>query len=359
MRIALSGYYGFDNAGDEALLSAITTSIRELAPRAEFVVFSGNPGSTSRNHGIPAVYYKNPFKLLRSLIRSDLLISGGGSIFQDITSGRSLPYYIGVVALAKLMGRPVMFYAQGIGPIKRRISRLLMRLVANRVDLISLRDQESARLLAEIGVKRPPVMITADPVLALKPETHDHESVAACLSGWGIDGKKLVCVSVRQWPALQGYQQNLARVLDRLAKSGYTVLFIPMAWPEDIAESRLVMGLMAEKSSLVDRKMNSRELLALISRSELLLGMRLHALIFAASQGVLFAGISYDPKVEAFLHSYGLEPLPLESDRMFERLAQLLDSGEMREDIAARSRDLRNKSSENAVLALSLIKPSL
>lgn len=356
MRIALSGYYGFDNAGDEALLSAITSSVRELAPEAEFVVFSGNPGNTSKVHGIPAVYYKSPFKVMRSLMNSDLLISGGGSIFQDITSGRSLPYYIGVVALAKLIGRPVMFYAQGVGPINRQLSKFLMRLVGNRVNLISLRDQESARLLQEIGVTRPPVMITADPVLALQPGTSDQENIAACCSVWGIGNKPLICVSVRHWPALDGYQQELARVLDRLAGCGYTILFVPMAWPEDIPESRLIMSLMEENSSIVDRKLNSKELLALIGRSEMLLGMRLHALIFAASQGVLFAGISYDPKVEAFLHSYGLEPLPLAYDLMQERIQQLLDSGEMREDITRRSLDLRSKSKENAILALSLIK---
>ncbi|MEN6391540.1 MAG: polysaccharide pyruvyl transferase CsaB [Syntrophomonas sp.] len=357
MRIALSGYYGFDNAGDEALLSAITSSVRELAPEAEFVVFSGNPGSTSKTHGIPAVYYKSPLQVMRSLLKSDLLISGGGSIFQDITSSRSLPYYIGVVALAKLLGRPVMFYAQGVGPINRKLSRLLMRLVANRVDLISLRDRESAHLLQEIGVKRPPVMITADPVLALQPGASDLETIKACCSNWYIGNKPLICVSVRHWPALDGYQQHLARVLDRLVGRGFTILFVPMAWPEDILESRLIMSLMQETSSIVDRKLNSRELLALISQSEMLLGMRLHSLIFAASQGVLFGGISYDPKVEAFLHSYGLEPLPLTYEPMQERILQLLGSGEMREEITRRSLDLRDKSRENAILALSLIKP--
>lgn len=356
MRIALSGYYGFDNAGDEALLSAITSSIKELAPDAEFVVFSGNPVGTGKTHRIPAVYYKSPLKVMRSLLNSDLLISGGGSIFQDITSGRSLPYYIGVVALAKLMGRPVMFYAQGVGPINRKLSKFLMRLVGNRVDLISLRDQESARLLQEIGVTRPPVMITADPVLALQPETSDRDEIAAICSDWGIKDKPLICVSVRHWPALDGYQQHLALVLDKLVKGGYAILFVPMAWPEDISESRLIMSLMEENSLIVDRKLNSKELQALIARSELLVGMRLHALIFAASQGVLFAGISYDPKVEAFIYSYGLEPLPLTSPLMEERILQLLSSVDIKEAMIRRSQDLRKKSTENAVLALSLIK---
>ncbi len=81
MKIALSGYYGFDNAGDEALLSAITSSIKRLSPSANFVVFSGCPERTAALHGIRAVYHKNPWQVFRELLDADLLISGGGSIF--------------------------------------------------------------------------------------------------------------------------------------------------------------------------------------------------------------------------------------------------------------------------------------
>jgi polysaccharide pyruvyl transferase WcaK-like protein len=103
MKIALSGYYGFDNSGDEALLSAITSTIRKIEPRASFVVFSGCPGQTARLHGLRAVNRMNPYSVTRELMQSDLLISGGGSLFQDVTGPRSLPYYISIVALAKIL----------------------------------------------------------------------------------------------------------------------------------------------------------------------------------------------------------------------------------------------------------------
>ena len=61
MKIALSGYYGFDNAGDEALLLAISSSIKNLVPDCEFVVFSGNPAKTMQLHKIRAVYNMNPW----------------------------------------------------------------------------------------------------------------------------------------------------------------------------------------------------------------------------------------------------------------------------------------------------------
>ncbi|HWP95239.1 MAG TPA: polysaccharide pyruvyl transferase CsaB [Syntrophomonadaceae bacterium] len=356
MKIALSGYYGFDNAGDEALLSAITSSIKPLAPEAEFVVFSGNPAKTSSAHGIRAIYYKNPWVLIRELWECDLLISGGGSIFQDITSARSLPYYISVVALAKMLGKPVMFYAQGVGPIRRPFSKFLMRLVASRVDMISLRDQESASVLRELGVTRPPLRITADPVFSLQPGVEEKGVIERLSQDQGWNKLPLICVSVRHWPALDGYQTNLARVLDTMVLRGYGVLFAPMAWPEDIPESKEVLALMKEKAFLIDKRLSSTELLALIGRSKLVIGMRLHALIFAASQGVLFAGISYDPKVDAFLHLYQLDSLPPTAENMSTCLDRLLDQAEVQKRIAEKSEELRARAQENAGLALSLIK---
>src|SRR5205807_7129447 len=105
--------------------------------------------------------------LRRSRKESDRLISGGGSLLQDTTSLRSLIYYLWVVRLAHSCGAPIMFYAQGIGPLRRKVSRALTRLVANRVQQITVRDAESADLLRRIGVNRPPIEVTADPAFAL------------------------------------------------------------------------------------------------------------------------------------------------------------------------------------------------
>jgi len=356
MRIALSGYYGFDNAGDEALLSAITSTIKKLEPAADFVVFSGHPRKTSSLHGIRAVYYLHPGQLLHELFRADLLISGGGSIFQDITSARSLPYYISVVALAKILGKPVIFYAQGVGPINRSLSKFLMRLVGNRVDLITLRDHDSAIYLERLGVSRPPMIITSDPVFSLQPEPGDREDMDKLLQEMGLRGQVLVGVAVRQWLALEGYQEALARVLDELAERDCRILFIPMAYPEDIPAARKVMNLMKNDALLLERHLGAREHLALIAHLDIMIGMRLHALIFAASQGVPFVGISYDPKVDAFLKLFEMKPLPLAYEDMKAEIERLLEDNEWREQIRKRAGEMREKSVENARLALSLLR---
>ena len=96
--IAISGYYGFSNAGDEAMLAAMIEVIGDLAPEAIITVISGNPDDTRRRHGVQAVHRLDVPAVMRLLKRSKLLISGGGSLLQDVTSERSLYYYLGVMS---------------------------------------------------------------------------------------------------------------------------------------------------------------------------------------------------------------------------------------------------------------------
>ncbi|MGR6837139.1 polysaccharide pyruvyl transferase CsaB [Syntrophomonas erecta] len=356
MKIALSGYYGFDNAGDEALLSAITSTIKRLEPSANFVVLSGYPGKTARLHGLRAVNRINPFSVTREIRGSDLLISGGGSLFQDVTGPFSLPYYISIVALAKLLRKPVIFYAQGVGPINRRYSKLLMRWIANQVDIITLRDDDSLQLLQRIGVTRPPTLVTADPVFTLQPGEQDEHTMKKLLEQVGIHSSSLVGVSVRQWTPLEGYQTRLASLLDRLVRTGLQVVFIPMEYPADIAESVKVSHLMQEKSLVLDRQFSSQEHLALISHLHLMIGMRLHSLIFAASQQIPFLGISYDPKIDAFLKLFNLKPLDGDVDQMYMQVEGLLQDRIQLEKMRATAGQFREKAEQTARLALSLIK---
>ncbi len=357
MRIVLSGYYGFDNAGDEALLAAITSSIHQYAPEAEFTVLSGSPQKTAELHQVPAVYYMNPFAVIQTLRNCDLLISGGGSIFQDVTSVRSLTYYIGIVALARLFNRPVIFYAQGVGPINRRISKFLMRRIANRVNFISLRDETSMEFLRSIGVSRPPMKVTADPVFALQARPAEQAAMEDTIRRFNPQNRPCIGVSLRSWKPLDGYQPLLAAQLDDLSRQGYQIVFVPLAFPEDIPACETVASLMQQPSFIVkDRLLTSGEHLALISHFHLMIGMRLHALVFSARCGVPFAGISYDPKVEAFLSIFGQKPLALQSSAMTEHLHDLLQNTEKRRELETVSHTLCEKACENAHIALAILK---
>jgi len=96
VKIVISGYYGFGNAGDEAILEAMVRDLRALAPGARLVVLSADPAATAARCGVEAVPRMHLPSVLGALRGADLFISGGGSLLQDATSWRSVPYYAGI-----------------------------------------------------------------------------------------------------------------------------------------------------------------------------------------------------------------------------------------------------------------------
>lgn len=360
MRIVLSGYYGFDNAGDEALLTAISNSLRAVDTTLEITVLSGNPARTAIVHGVRAVSRVNPLVLVRELSRADLLISGGGSLLQDVTGPLSIPYYLGIVVLAKLLKTRVVFYAQGVGPVERRLSRWLIKLVANQVELITLRDTKSADLLKSIGVYRPPVSVTADPVFSLRPAREEIEQAESYLAELGLQKHQgIIGISIRSWNTFTDLQ--MAALLDKLAESGHPLLLIPLQHPVDLEYSLKIRQLMKGSVTIAETQFTSTGLMGLISHLRLLVGMRLHSLIFAACVGTPFEGISYDPKVDSFLKQFNKTPLFGNGDFNPETVAGMINQtisspGNDSSMILNQVADLKEKADQNAMLALRVLK---
>ena len=142
-RIVVSGYYGAKNAGDEAMLAAMLEVLGDLDPELHITVISADPADTRRRHGVEAIGSFDAGAIFSAMRRADLVVSGGGSLLQNVTSGRSLYYYMAVIFLALLLGKRVMLYAQGIGPVTGVFACRAMRWLGNRVSLITVRDEGS------------------------------------------------------------------------------------------------------------------------------------------------------------------------------------------------------------------------
>ena len=100
-KIVVSGYFGFDNSGDDAILKAMVEDFKKLNRDIEIRALSKNPEKTRRVYGINAVDRFSLKELVKALRDADLLLSGGGSLLQDITSTRSIIYYLSVIIIAK------------------------------------------------------------------------------------------------------------------------------------------------------------------------------------------------------------------------------------------------------------------
>ena len=294
MHIVLSGYYGFDNVGDEAILLSIITALRKQQPDIELTVLSNNPEKTAKTYDVKAINRWKLKEVARVLKKADGLISGGGSLLQDQTGMKTIPYYCIIMRVAKFMRTPVFVYAQGMGPINHPMSRFITKSTLNKVAQITLRDEASKQLLEEIGVKKQ-MAIVPDPVIGLDASSFHSD----WLTRQAFEGG-YITVSVRDWPSEVNYKQKIVDSLDLLAAEGHQIVFIPMHDEHDEKTSFELMHKMKAKAVVAPGNLSIEEKVTIIGQSDLLIGMRLHSLIFSAIQATPFIAISYDPKIDAF-----------------------------------------------------------
>lgn len=366
-KVVISGYYGFDNLGDEAVLFSILKTLRDLRIGLRIEVLSNTPEETAEIYKVTASNRWKFGDVYGALRDSDMLISGGGSLLQDVTNIKSLLYYLGVIWLAQLMGKPVFFYAQGIGPVNTRLGRLAMRLVANRVNFITVRDEASRQDLEEMKITRPTTRVTADPVLGLEEKFVDKTIGRSLLEEVGLDlsiERKLVGVSVREWQGLTDYKQVVAEVCDKLSRVGYQVVFLPMHHPDDLKTSQEVVAQMEQPAVVLSGQYSVVEMASLIANMDLLIGMRLHALILAAVMHVPPVAISYDPKIDRFMGLLGrTAATPVDNpsfDDLWRAVEEILNEPWLvREELIQEVGPLRQRAQSTAALALEVLDRSL
>lgn len=304
--IIISGYYGFKNNGDDALLSAIINDLREQMSDVKICALSYSPSETTEVYGIDAVNRFDIFKIAKKMRKAKLLISGGGSLLQDGTSTRSFLYYLLIMRMAKRHCMKSMLYANGIGPIvhKKNIKRAAR--VLKNLDMITLRDPDSLNELEKMGISSKDAILTADPAFNIVPAPDS--ALEKLFDAYKIPTKKkLVGISVRQWKNHdEHFERNIARVADYLSSElGYAPVFIVMQYPVDVKAARAIISEMNEKAYMIDANITDAEMLGIIGRLDAVIGERLHTLIYAAATGVPFVGIGYDPKVKSFMDYIG------------------------------------------------------
>ncbi|GAW93127.1 polysaccharide pyruvyl transferase CsaB [Calderihabitans maritimus] len=359
-KVVISGYYGFDNTGDEAVLYSMIRQLRELVPELEITVLSHRPEKTMASHDVRAVNRWSLLQVIRAVSRADLVLSGGGSLLQDVTGIKSLLYYLGVIAVARLLGKRVMIYAQGIGPINTLPGKWLTRLAVNRVDLITVRDEESGLFLKQLGVTRPSIKVTADPVLGLDSDRIQSVSFAGLFPNLMEKGAPLAGISVRKWKGWEEARLIFARVGDRLVERGWKVIFLPMHFPEDLNACRETASLMKEDSAILEQQPSVETLLGIMQGMDLVIGMRLHALILAAVARVPIIGVSYDPKIDSFIKMTGQINAGRVEEITPEQLVKAVEWGlDRREELKERLEhvlpDLRYRARENTRQAVRLL----
>ena len=300
-RAVICGYYGKGNGGDEALL----VSLLQMLPQSvRPIVLSANPTQTRSRYGVESCDRRSTFPILRALRQSDLFIWGGGSLMQDATSFASPFYYAGLMALAQQRGLKTIAWAQGIGPLKRSLTRSMTKQTLQGCTGVSVRDRASAQLVTDWQI---PFVLAPDPVWALK---------AKSVKGlWDLPAPR-VAVTLRSHPQLT--PQRLAHLTQALVDfqlaTQTCILLVPFQPAQDAAIARDIASKLLGPHQIISLE-DPRELKGLFRGVEMAIGMRYHSLIMAAAEECRCFALSYDPKVtqlikELNLPGWELEALP-------------------------------------------------
>ncbi len=300
-RAICCGYYGQGNGGDEALLA---TLLQMLPPTVEPIVLSGNPPQTQQQYNVAVCDRINGIDVLRTFRQADLFIWGGGSLMQDVTSALSPFYYGGLMGLAQQMGLQTIAWAQGIGPLKRRMTQWLAQHCFSRCHAVSVRDGNSAHLLNQWNIS---FTLAPDPVWAL-------ESLP--VPGlWDLPAPRVACV-LRSHPQLTPKRLSIltqALVSFQAATQAF-ILLLPFQPGQDLAIAQSLHQAIPHSSQILVLE-DPRQLKGVFQGVEMTIGMRLHSLIMAASAECRCFALSYDPKVtqlmkELELPGWELSQLP-------------------------------------------------
>jgi polysaccharide pyruvyl transferase CsaB len=380
-RILIAGYVGFGNAGDEAIAQVITGHLRERVPGAEITIVSGNPKHTSETYGVRAIGWRDPLAIAEAVRHTDLTILGGGGLFQDywgfdpsaiLTREHwGLSFYVAPALLSAIYGKPLMLYAVGAGPLLSDHGRKYTKVAGDIATRITVRDVGSKELFESLGVASEKITLTADPAFDLAPAPEAAElpevrewksrsapgsggpAIAVCLRTWNFGADSTFC------------DREIAVALDQVLESeGGRILFVPFESGDDVYVANRVIGQMRHKDSatVLTRPCTPAMVAGIVSNADLVLGMRLHSVIFSLAAGVPFVALEYDPKVGGLAALTGLEEFTLpfggiEAHVVAGRMRQALrESARFRELEGVTIRDLRIRARENATIAAELLE---
>ena len=306
-KIVISGYYGFGNFGDEAILAVLLNKLKQVD--AEVVVLSSNPRRTSFDHLVNAVNSFDFYQVTGIIKKSDVLISGGGSLLQDVTSLKSLIYYLWVICVALWYKKTVIIFAQGIGPIRNRIAQFITAKVLKKCEYVSVRDDKSQKMLEWYGIKSD---LLCDPIFSLDLSTNRQIGVV------GVQLRDFVTMN-------NDLLINLARFIVKNFSDKKIEIF-SFQDEIDLHICEKFQSILKEINPAITTELvkglSIVEIINRISMLEYMIAMRFHAIVVALKTGVPVVAINYDTKVEKLAKD---AEIPLISMNATENLDKVFD----------------------------------
>lgn len=298
-KVLISGYYGFDNFGDEAILGILLEKLKDC----DVTVLSNNPRKTFDTYGVHTVYTFSIDHVLKELAYCDVLISGGGSLLQNITSNQSLWFYASIIQFAQMMKKEVVIFAQGIGPIKGWFSTGYTKKILKKCKYISVRDEKSLELLNKWKIKN--ANLVCDPVYSLEVTQPNRTNK--------------IGIQLRTFETLtDDLFDNIVKQIN-IRFYNREIELISLQDELDVGISEVFYNKIRKANPnikvTIAKGLNNKEIINHISEYDCMIGMRYHACLVGVKYGVKTLAIAYDPKIEALAKENNLPCLSMDNKK--------------------------------------------
>lgn len=317
-----------------------------MLPDSSAVVTSAQVERTSSLHGVEAIHWTDIGALTAAAQASDVVVLGGGGIFHDSSAfdpgailsrdHTGMSFHLTPAFLAALVGVPLVISGVGVGPLRSEEARSATAAAFEMATVATVRDEGSRTALREVDEDLADVLVTADPAFRLRHASREDAATWIASRAPALPAGPILAVSVRPWPAdgSEGrWTTEVARAIDAfVGRHDAVVLFVPLQeLPDNDVRDRSaierVRSAMArpERCAILETPEDPRLCAAVIGAADIVLGMRLHSLVFAATAGIPFVGLAYDQKVRDMAEALGMSDLILPPEAWTsERIASAL-----------------------------------
>lgn len=308
VKVAISGYYGFKNFGDEAILSVLVKHLKSLN-NIDITVFSSDVDYTSKTYSVCAIKRFDLKNIIKTIQDSDVLISGGGSLLQDVTSVKSVVYYSLIIALGLLFNKKVIIFAQGIGPLNKKLSQFIVRSLLKKCSLVTVRDEKSLALLRNWGINAD---LVCDPIYSL--------DVSSLLK------ENTIGIQLREFKTMN---YNLLHKLALFIANKFSdkkVEIFSLQESQDLELCKRFEHVLKTLNPEIKTEIVTDDIVNRISKLNYLVAMRFHAILVALKCGIKTCAINYDVKVEKLAHEASIPLISMDAHENFEDIYQKLEN---------------------------------
>ncbi len=384
--VTVLGSYSGRNAGDAAILGNLIHDISSERPDVRFLIPTLSPKFINESFGDYNVKAMGlmPWNLaikilglptLLSMIKTDMVLITDNALFDRKYYNPLVNFLftIGLIApLCKKRGIPIVFYNASVGPIFTKAGKRALQKVLDASPLVILRDPESEDLLQSLNLTYPDAILKADCAINTSPSSVSRMDAIFAKERLFQNPKGTISFNINayidNWIGAAFTRNDFLKIIGKtvdhlIEKLDVDIIFlVTQVMDYKITEECLQYIKNNNRVRVVgNKKYTYQDIVGIIAKAELHIGLRTHSLIFSAAVNVPMISINSYPKNKGFMRSIKQDEWMIEfEDLSLDRLTTLICTGwDKKEETRAKLKPIVEQEQKKARSSVALISDLL